>query len=96
MALACALDEWRAQLGVGRALDADAAQAKYGSDTSGAVRRIAGALPVRDGCVILDLSELPPPYILTPGSAGLLSNPALRRPSLVLISTRTGIPSLFW
>lgn len=62
MTLARALDEWRAQLGVGRALDADAAQAKYGSDTSGTVRRIAGALLVADRCQVPDLVRIAARY----------------------------------
>lgn len=94
MTISAALDGWRAHLGASRVLGA-AAQTKYGTDTSGVVRRIAGALlvedrgqvpdlvriaaqykvplypistglnwgygaalPVRDDCVILDLSEL--------------------------------------
>lgn len=48
MNLAAAFEEWRAQLGVGSVLDAAGAQLKYGSDTSGAVRRIAGALLITD------------------------------------------------
>jgi 4-cresol dehydrogenase (hydroxylating) flavoprotein subunit len=95
MSIAEALAAWSALLGADRVLGADAAQAAWGSCTTGAVRRLAGAvrpagadsipevvrvarehgvalypistghnwgygtaLPVRDDCVILDLSGL--------------------------------------
>ncbi|HET7033614.1 MAG TPA: FAD-binding protein, partial [Casimicrobiaceae bacterium] len=95
MGLADALAAWRSLLGRDRVIDAPEAQARWGACTTGAARRICGAvspddarlvaeivkiaaahrvplhpistghnwgygtaLPVRDDCVILDLSAL--------------------------------------
>lgn len=47
MNLTKAFAHWRALLGDVNVLDASAAQIRYGADTTGAERRIAGALLVR-------------------------------------------------
>lgn len=67
-----AIEGWRRQLGDGRVLGAAAAQARYGSDTTGSQRRIAAALRPADRdqallAIRLALRERVPLYPISTG-----------------------------